>query len=313
MMDHLDYLESLFSFIDQSPTAFHAAANSAAGLKAAGFVRLQETDSWQGLGPGGYYVVRNHAAVIAFTLGDDLQHPRPLRMAGAHTDSPGLRVKPQPMQLHQGSLQLGVEVYGGALLAPWFDRNLSLAGRIVWCAADGTLNSSLIDCKRPVATIPSLAIHFDREANSARNINKQTDLVPILALSAESSPPVFTDWLKAELGAQSPALPVETVLDFDLFLYDTQPLARIGLNGELITGSRLDNQVSCHALVQGLIEAEAPQNSMIVLNDHEEVGSVSVSGAQGPFLKSVLERLYPDPELRRRVLAGSFFVSADNA
>lgn len=313
MMDHTDYLESLFSFIDQSPTAFHAVATAAARLEGAGFCRLRETDSWQGLGLGRYFVIRNDAGLIAFTRAADLADPQPLRMAGAHTDSPGLRVKPQPMQLHQGSLQLGVEVYGGALLAPWFDRNLSLAGRVGWSAVDGSLQSSLIDCKRPIAIIPSLAIHFDREANNARNINKQTDLVPLLALSGETTPPLFTDWLKAELKARSPQLPVETVLDFDLFLYDTQTLAQIGLNGELVTGSRIDNQLSCHALVQGLIAVDSSQNAMIVLNDHEEVGSVSTSGAQGPFLKAVLERLYPEPELRRRVLAGSLFISADNA
>jgi len=312
-MDHSHYLQSLFSFIDQSPTAFHVATNTAAALEQAGFHRLYETDSWQGLGSGDYYVLRNDAGLIAFTHTHETTIPRPLRMAGAHTDSPGLRVKPQPLQLHQGCLQLGVEVYGGALLAPWFDRNLSLAGRVGWGAADGGLHSSLIDCRRPIATIPSLAIHLDREANNGHAINKQTDLLPLLALSAEASAPLFTDWLKGELLAQSPPLPVERILDFDLFLYDTQALARIGLGGELITGSRLDNQLSCHALMQGLIQAKDRQPSLVVLNDHEEVGSVSTSGAQGPFLTAVLERLYPNPEQRRCILAGSFFVSADNA
>lgn len=312
-MDHYLYLQSLFAFIDQSPTAFHVAANAAAALEQAGFQRLQETDSWQGLASGNYYVLRNDAGLIAFAYPGETAQPRPLRMAGAHTDSPGLRVKPQPMQLHQGCLQLGVEVYGGALLAPWFDRNLSLAGRVGWWSLDGDLRSSLIDCRRPLAIIPSLAIHLDREANNGRALNKQTDLLPLLGLIAEGSSPLFTDWLKAELLAQSPQLPVESVLDFDLFLYDTQTLARIGLSGELISGSRLDNQLSCHALVQGLIQAKDRQPSLVVLNDHEEVGSVSTSGAQGPFLKDVLERLYPHAEQRRRILADSFFISADNA
>lgn len=312
-MDHNLYLQSLFAFIDQSPTAFHVAANAVATLEQAGFQRLHEADSWQGLASGNYYVLRNDAGLIAFTYPGETAEPRPLRMAGAHTDSPGLRVKPQPMQLHQGCLQLGVEVYGGALLAPWFDRNLSLAGRVGWCTSDGGLRSSLIDCRRPLAIIPSLAIHLDREANNGRALNKQTDLLPLLGLSGEGSPLSFIDWLKGELLVQSPQLPVETVLDFDLFLYETQTLTRIGLNGELITGSRLDNQLSCHALVQGLIQAKDRQPSLVVLNDHEEVGSVSTSGAQGPFLKDVLERLYPHAEQRRRILADSFFISADNA
>ncbi len=308
-----EYLNSLFSFVDQSPTAFHVTANAVAALEEAGFHRLNETDSWQGLGPGKYCVVRNDAALIAFTLIGTTENALPLRMAGAHTDSPALRVKPQPMQLHQGCLQLGVEMYGGALLASWFDRDLSLAGRVGWCARDGLVRSSLIDWQRPIAIIPSLAIHLDRDANNTRSINKQTDLAPLLGLSAASAPPTLAEWITARLVAQSPEMPVETVLDFDLFFYDTQPLARVGMNGEFLVGPRLDNQLSCHALMQALIRAETPQNCLIVLSDHEEVGSVSVSGAQGSFLSAVLDRLYPDPECRRRVLAGSFFISADNA
>ncbi len=310
-LDH--YLQSLFTFIDQSPTAFHVAVNAASALEQAGFRSLRESDPWQGLAAGGYFVLRNDASLIAFSWPGETPRPRPLRMAGAHTDSPGLRVKPQPLQLHQGCLQLGVEVYGGALLAPWFDRNLSLAGRVSWCGPDGTLRSSLLDCRRALATIPSLAIHLDREANNGRALNKQTDLVPLLGFSSENAPPLFTDWLKSELLAQSPSLPVASVLDFDLFFYDTQTLSRIGLGGELITGSRLDNQLSCHALVQGLIQAKDRQPSLVVLNDHEEVGSVSSGGAQGPFLKDVLGRLYGNDEERQRVLATSLFISADNA
>ncbi len=313
MMDHPEYIQSLFSFIDQSPTSFHVAANAAARLEAAGFTRLHEADSWQQLKAGKYFVIRHDGGLIAFTLQGDRKTAQPFRMAGSHTDSPSLRVKPQPMQLHQGCLQLGVEVYGGALLAPWFDRNLSLAGRVGWLDGQGGLHSTLLDCKRALATLPSLAIHLDREANNGRALNKQTDLVPIFGLTAESSPPDFAQWLKEELKTQNPGLPIAEVLDFDLFLYEPQPLTQIGLKGELITGSRLDNQLSCHALLQGLINAEVPGNAMIVLNDHEEVGSATPSGAQGPFLSTVLERLYPDPDLRQQVIGRSFFISADNA
>lgn len=308
-----DYLDDLFSYINQAPTSYHAVASSVNILSGQRFQRLHEGEAWGTLGPGSYFVIRNDASLVAFTLAHSSQSGRPLRMAGAHTDSPGLKIKPNPMQLRHGSVQIGVEVYGGALLAPWFDRNLSIAGRVSWCRNSGPLHCSLIDFQRPVATIPSLAIHLDREVNSKRSIDKQTDLVPLLMLSGESSPPDFHTLLASELSRQDPTAADATILAFDLFLYDTQPLCRVGLNNELITGSRLDNLLSCHALVQALVQAETQQNRLIVLNDHEEVGSVSTAGAQGPFLKSVLERIYPDSALRQRAIAGSLFVSVDNA
>ena len=312
-MPQTEYLNDLFTFINHSPTPFHVVVNSAAFLSAQGFQRLHESDSWQHLAPGGYYVIRNDTSLIAFTLTDSPRDGLHLRMAGAHTDSPGLKVKPNPIQRHHTCLQLGVEVYGGALLAPWFDRNLSIAGRVSWICDDGPLQCSLIDFKRPVATIPSLAIHLDREVNAKRTIDKQTDLVPLIMLSDETVVPDFKTILKTQLLLEHPAATGAELFDYDLFLYDTQPLCRVGLNGEFITGSRLDNLLSCHALLRALTQSANRQDCLIVLNDHEEVGSVSTSGAQGPFLKNVLERLFPDLEHRQRVLARSLFVSVDNA
>ena len=316
MQQHSQYLDDLFAFINASPTAFHAAAAGAALLRDHGFQRLHEADAWGDLAPGAYFVVRNDASLIAFTLADSPRSGQPLRMAGAHTDSPGLKVKPNPLQVRQGCVQLGVEVYGGPLLAPWFDRDLSIAGRVSWRTGQGALQCSLIDFKRPVAVIPSLAIHLDREANSKRSIDKQIDLVPLLMQTPESSPPDFKTILQCQLGLQHPtAADVEDaeILDFDLFLYDAQPLAQVGLNGEFITGARLDNLLSCHALLQGLASAKPRRNGLIVLNDHEEVGSVSTAGAQGTFLNDVLQRLFPEPGVRQQVVAGSLFVSVDNA
>ena len=312
-MPQTAYLEDLFTFINHSPTPFHVVVNSAAKLSAQGFQRLHESDSWQHLGPGSYFVIRNDTSLIAFTLTDSPHEGRHLRMAGAHTDSPTLKIKPNPVQLRHTCLQLGVEVYGGALLAPWFDRNLSIAGRVSWICDDGPLQCSLIDFKRPIATIPSLAIHLDREVNATRTINKQTDLVPLVMQIDGSEYPDFKDILKVQLLKEHPTALGAKVVDFDLFLYDTQPLCRVGLNGEFITGSRLDNLLSCHALLQALIQSARRRDCLIVLNDHEEVGSVSTSGAQGPFLKNVLERLFPDPSQRQQVLAHSLFVSVDNA
>lgn len=313
MIPASDYLDDLFTFINNAPTAFHAVANSAAMLSDHGFQRLRESDSWRNLETGSYYVTRNDASLIAFTLTASSPSGRLLRMAGAHTDSPGLKIKPNPLQVRHTCVQLGVEVYGGALLAPWFDRNLSLAGRVSWKDASGSLRCSLIDFKRPVATIPSLAIHLDREANSKRSIDKQIDLVPLMMQNTESAPPDFKTILKDQLLLQYPAATEAEILDFDLFLYDTQPPCRVGLNGEFITGSRLDNLLSCHALLRALTQPVVRRDCLVVLNDHEEVGSVSTTGAQGPFLKNVLERLFPDGEHRQRIIADSLFVSVDNA
>lgn len=312
-MDAPHYLDDLFAFLNASPTPFHAAANAAALLDRHGFRRLIETEAWHDLGPGCYYTLRNDASLIAFSLNRSAQAGLPLRMAGAHTDSPGLKIKPQPIQSRQGSVLLGVEVYGGALLAPWFDRDLSIAGRVSWSRDNGPLACGLIDFKRPVAVLPSLAIHLDREVNSKRSIDKQTDLVPLLMLAPETGPPDFASIVLDQLGQEHPEAAGATLLGFDLFLYDTQPLGRIGLNGEFITGARLDNLLSCHALVQALARTDTRRDCLVVLNDHEEVGSVSTSGAEGPFLANVLERLFPDPGLRQRVIAGSLFVSVDNA
>lgn len=313
MMEHSDYLDDLFRFLDQSPTAFHAAANGAALLAAHGFRRLDETDCWRDLPAGSYFTVRNDASLIAFTLGAGAAAARPLRMAGAHTDSPGLKIKPNPAQLHHGCVQLGVEIYGGALLSPWFDRPLSIAGRVSWRLEGGPMRTSLIDFRRPVAIIPSLAIHLDREANDKKAIDKQTSLVPLLMQSDEQTAPDFRMILAARLASEHPQAACAEILDFDCFLHDPQPACRVGLHGEFINAPRLDNLLSCHALLQALVRTEGRQDSLIILNDHEEVGSVSTAGAQGPFLHTVLERLFPDPETRQQVLAGSLFVSVDNA
>ena len=312
-MDHSAYLDDLFRFLDQSPTAFHAAANGAALLAAHGFRRLNETDCWRDLPAGSYYALQNDASLLALTLGMGTIAASPLRMACAHTDSPGLKVKPNPIQFRHSFVQLGVEIYGGALLSPWFDRPLSLAGRVGWRHATGPLRTSLIDFHRPVAIIPSLAIHLDREANEKGAIDKQNALVPLLMQTEEASAPEFRSMLSEQLAREHPEADGAEILDFDCFLYDPQPAARVGLHGEFICGPRLDNLLSCHALVRALTLADNRQDSLIILNNHEEVGSVSSAGAQGPFLQNALTRLYPDPETRQRVLGGSLLVSVDNA
>ncbi len=307
-----EFNAGLLDFLARSPTPFHATANLAALLAAAGFEALVETADWA-LKPGGrYYSIRNDSSLIAFVLGTEALTRHGIRMLGAHTDSPCLMVRPHPEKNRRGYFQLGVEVYGGALLNPWFDRDLSLAGRVVVRdGASGRLRSCLVDFRRPLAVIPSLAIHLDREVNRNRSINAETDIQPLLGQLVGDATGDLRLLLAEELAANGAA--AGEVLDFELCLYDTQPPARIGLGGEFIAAARLDNLLSCHVGVQALLASQGNETRLVVCSDHEEVGSASASGAQGPFLESVLMRLVPDATERTRALGASLLISADNA
>ncbi len=312
MMHASEFNPGLLDFLARSPTPFHATANLAALLAAAGFEALAEAADWD-LKPGGrYYSIRNDASLIAFVMGAEALSRHGIRMLGAHTDSPCLMVRPNPERNRRGYFQLGVEVYGGALLNPWFDRDLSLAGRVVVRdSASGRLRSHLVDFRRPLAVIPSLAIHLDRDVNRNRSINPETDIQPLLGQLIGESTGDLRLLLAEELAAKGAG--AGEVLDFELCLYDTQPPARIGLGGEFIAAARLDNLLSCHVGVQALLASRGDETRLVVCSDHEEVGSASASGAQGPFLESVLMRLVPDAAERTRTLMASLLISADNA
>jgi aspartyl aminopeptidase len=232
-------------------------------------------------------------------------------MAGAHTDSPCLRLKPRPELRRSGYLQLGVEVYGGALLNPWFDRDLSIAGRVSYATAGGVAHA-LIDFREPVAVIPSLAIHLDREANSGRAVNAQNHLPAILLALADSEPRDFAAIVLGRTARGAPGLRRRRVLDCELSLYDTQPPRLVGLHREFIAGARLDNLLSCFAGVRALMESDSEFDAIMVCNDHEEVGSVSAAGAQGPMLNSLLARLVPSAS-GASARWPSLMISADNA
>jgi len=303
------FLNNLLAFLKASPTPFHAVQNMATGLNAAGFSELREKDVWQLQRGKKYFVVRNDASLIAFICGKNDIVKNGIRIVGAHTDSPCLKVKPNPEINNKSYFQLGVEVYGGALLNPWFDRDLSLAGRVTYVNKQGSVGSMLVDFEKPLATIPSLAIHLDRDVNSNRNINAQNHLPPIL-LRAEGK----TDFRALLLEQISEALAdVEKVLDYELSFYDVQSPAIIGLRDEFIASARLDNLLSCYIGLQSLLACDGEQSALLVCNDHEEVGSTSASGADGPMLKTVLERWMPNVEERARMLDVSMMVSSDNA
>jgi len=308
-----DFNAGLCDFLSRGCTPFHAVALMTKQLSDAGFQQLGETDDWS-LTPGGqYYLTRNDSSLIAFVVGEQSGPAAGVRMVGAHTDSPNLMVKPVPEKSRQGYFQLGVEVYGGVLLNPWFDRDLSMAGRVSFACTDGRLRTALVDFRRPIAIIPSLAIHLDREANKQRSINPQTDILPVLSQLSGDDKPDFRALLKAQLLQEHPECRVDRVLDFDMSFYDSQPASIVGLEEEFIASARLDNLLSCYTGLQALLASDGSQSALLVCNDHEEVGSLSAAGAQGPFLSSVLKRMAGSEADYARLVENSLMISADNA
>jgi len=302
-MDNAAFNDGLIDFLNASPTPFHATATMVSQLETADFRQLDEAETWD-LTPGRYFVTRNQSSIIAFVLGSRSLPESGIRMVGAHTDSPCLKVKPNPIRTKHGYQQLGVEVYGGVLLNPWFDRDLSLAGRVTSEDAAGNIVNSLVNLREPIAVIPSLAIHLDREANNARKVNPETDIPPVLLQEDES-------FRLASLIAEQ--IQDREILATELSFYDTNPARIIGLNREFLASARLDNLLSCYTGMQALLNADPEVTSLLVCNDHEEVGSASAAGAEGTFLKDVLERITKAGEARLRTFARSLLVSTDNA
>ncbi|MGO2414270.1 MULTISPECIES: M18 family aminopeptidase [Cobetia] len=311
---------ALLDFLSVSPTPWHATATMAQRLEREGYRRLDETSNWQ-LVPGERaYVTRNDSSLIAFRLPDSHTALTSLRMIGAHTDSPCLRLKPSPAQASQGWLTLGVETYGGVLLSTWFDRDLGLAGRVQVRHQDGRRESLLLTVARPVACVPSLAIHLDRDVNSGRAINAQTQMSPVVMQLPESgdTPVEVFHALLIDLLEEQHGVRVADIIDFELGLHDVQLAAQSGLRGELITSARLDNLLSCFVGLEALLEADGEQGALFVATDHEEVGSASACGAQGPFLADVLKRInhyvgLDNEEGYQCLVQRSLMISCDNA
>lgn len=306
---------ALLEFIDASPSPWHAVATATTFLEANGFTRLEESARWSLIPGGRHYVVRGGSSLIAFVVGSGAMAQAGLRLVGAHTDSPGLRVKPRAPTSIEGLTRLGVEVYGGPILASFSDRDLGIAGRIMLRSAGGP-QPRLLCIARPVLRLANLAIHMNREVNeSGLKFNKQTELPLLLGQIGEKA--------KSEVEfrrmlAEAAQVEAADITGWELCAYDTQPGTLWGAREEFIASRQLDNLASCHAALAALGAVEAPRASCVAaLFDHEEVGSESAAGAGGSFVGDVLARigiaLGLDEEDRRRALAQSFFVSADMA
>ena len=301
-------LHDLLQYIDAAPTPFHAVAETTHRLDAAGYVALREDEVWD-VGPGDkVYVTRGGGSLAAFHIGAEPAPDSGFRLIGAHTDSPNLRIKPNPEIARSGYAQLGVEPYGGVLLHTWVDRDLSLAGRVA--TRDGTIR--LVRFEHALLRVPSLAIHLNRKVNTeGLKLNAQRHMTPILALDGLEGVELRV-LLASELGDVEP----RDILGWDLMAYDVQPASLGGAGQEFVQAARLDNLASCHAAVTALLAeaSDARFTRGIVLYDHEEVGSRSAQGAASDFLRSCLQRLAGDlPEDFHRAMARSFLISADMA
>lgn len=304
-MNKQDFNEGLLGFLDASPTPFHATHNMSMMFENAGFIKLEESNKWELEHGRKYYVTRNDSSIIAFTYPKSKNYV----MIGAHTDSPNLKLKPNATIKEHGVVKFGVESYGGLLLNPWFDRDLSLAGRVSYLDSNNVIKDALINVQKPIAIIPSLAIHLDEQANKERTINKQSDICPILTTNEEFNFDEFLKWQLSKLDI----LDVKKLYASELSFYDTQKASFVGLNDDFIASARLDNLLSCYVGMLSICTTSEENPMLFIASDHEEVGSESTSGASGSFLENTLRRVYSDYDDYMNMIRTSVLISADNA
>lgn len=317
MSNELKFAQELVDFLYDSPTAFHAVKNAKDVLNEAGFQELKECDKWELEKGGKYYVSKNSSALTAFIVGTGEIEEQGFKIVGAHTDSPGFRVKPNPEMIVEGNyVRLNTESYGGPILNTWMDRPLAIAGRVMLKSED-IFNpvTRLVNINKPILIIPNIAIHMQRDLNKGMELNKQKDMLPLLGL-------VNDELEKGNylIKAIAKELRVEEseIIDFDLFLYEYEKGLIMGLNKEFISASRLDDLQMVHAGIEALKKAKASKaTSVMVCFDNEEIGSSTKQGADSQMLSNVLERIVLSLGKGRdeflRSLAKSFMISADNA
>ena len=312
-------VQHLLDFIDKSPSPWHAVASIEAVIEAFQFVRLNETAKWQLQAGGRYYVVRDDSSIVLFVLGNKAPAESGFKIVGAHTDSPGFRIRPNAATASDGLARLGVEIYGGPILATFADRDLSLAGRISYLDEQGNLAYKLVRFDQSLLRLPNLAIHMNRSVNEdGLKLHKQNELPLLLAqLTGDQLPQPY---LMALL-EQAAGIGTAQIRSWDLAVYDTQKGVFWGANQEFYADSQIETLASGHAALQALLDDTILNNAESTLVcaffDHEEIGSESHIGAGGSFLSDVLQRISiatsPEREDTARAMAQSFLISADMA
>ena len=315
-------IKRLLSFLDASPVNFLAVKNIADMLEAGGFRRLDPSMPLGNVQAGyRFYVTKNHSAIFAFRIGAKTLADAGFRMICAHSDSPTFRIKPNAEMLTEGGIvKLNTEVYGGPIMSTWFDRPLTLAGRVIVRGADVMQpQTMLLHIKRPLLQISNLAIHFNRQVNDGVKLSKQKDVLPLLGQITNrlEAGNMLMNVIVEELNKQRP-VKAEDILDFDLYLADTTPACTFGVHNEFISAGRLDDLSMCFAGLEAMLAAGAADTTQVLaIFDNEETGSQTKQGAGSPFLSYMLKRIAlaqsHTEEAYYQAVERAFMISADNA
>lgn len=309
--NQIDISKELMDFIKESPTAFHVVKNFSTMLEKAGFIKLNERNKWKIEQGGKYYVTRNDSSIIAFQVPDNMDFYN-FQIAAAHSDSPAFKIKENPEMVEDNNyVTLNVEKYGGMLMAPWFDRPLSVAGRVIVRENSG-LKPVLVNVDKDLCVIPNLAIHMNRDVNNGIKYNPQKDMIPLFGEIASKDK--FDQIIANETGVA-----IEDIISTDLFLYNRECGTIWGADNEFMSAPRLDDVMCAFSCIKALTDNKGNNKSVNVcaIFDNEEVGSTTKQGADSSFLYDVLSRISmcmgKDSEDFIRVCASSFMLSADNA
>ena len=316
-MEVKSFAREVIEFIDESPSTYHVVKNCSDILDENGFERIMPREKWEIKKGGKYFLKKSSSTIIAFTVGEDFDVKNGFKIFGAHTDSPCFRIKPNPEIITENVVRLNTEVYGGPILSTWFDRPLSIAGRVIVKGEDSFFPRTVkIKIDEPLLTIPNLAIHQNREVNNGVNIDKQTDVLPVISLINKN---FEREGYLERIILEKTGIKKEDIIDFDLYLYATEKGCLLGANEEFMSSPKIDNLASVYTGLIGLLEAEENQDriNIFVAFDNEEIGSATKQGADSNYLLNTLERISLALGLSRgdflQMLESSYILSADAA
>ena len=316
-MEVKSFAREVIEFIDESPSTYHVVKNCSDILDENGFERIMPREKWEIKKGGKYFLKKSSSTIIAFTVGEDFDVKNGFKIFGAHTDSPCFRIKPSPEIVTENVVRLNTEVYGGPILSTWFDRPLSIAGRVIVKGEDSFFPRTVkIKIDEPLLTIPNLAIHQNREVNNGVKIDKQNDVLPVISLINKN---FEREGYLERIILEKTGIKKEDIIDFDLYLYATEKGCLLGANEEFMSSPKIDNLASVYTGLIGLLEAEENQDriNIFVAFDNEEIGSATKQGADSNYLLNTLERISLALGLSRgdflQMLESSYILSADAA
>ena len=316
-MEVKSFAREVIEFIDESPSTCHVVKNCSDILDENGFERIMPREKWEIKKGGKYFLKKSSSTIIAFTVGENFDVKKGFKIFGAHTDSPCFRIKPSPEIVTENVVRLNTEVYGGPILSTWFDRPLSIAGRVIVRGEDTFFPKTIkIRIDEPLLTIPNLAIHQNREVNNGVKIDKQNDVLPVISLINKN---FEREGYLERIILEKTGIKKEDIIDFDLYLYATEKGCLLGANEEFMSSPKIDNLASVYTGLIGLVEAEENQDriNVFVAFDNEEIGSATKQGADSNYLLNMLERISLALGLNRedflQMLESSYILSADAA